>query len=237
MTIAASSRSLLRDCEIFANLRLKLNWIFHFVFWFKSHKTIPSLVSPSHLERNIVFKIFMMRMILKLSKHSTQQNIIFHKCVPSMGIFQSNCHIFTNVKRKWKSWQKEGHDHLTKNKTFQSNSFVVFWQKWYYIYWTMIEKWGRARLSRVWNVESSAQHHQSVIYQSAVGADEGNNRIMQWWLHLQTKVPKDYAKISQSRRKPQLGSWLHLLALSHVRHCEDTMLKLHVIFCKARLKL
>ena len=116
-----------------------------------------------------------------------------------MGFFQSNClncHIYTNVKSKWKSGQREGHGHLTKNKTFQSNSFVVFWQKWYYIYWTMIEKWGRARLSRVWNVESSAQHHQSVIYQSAVGADEGNNRIMQWWLHLQTKVPEDCAKIS-----------------------------------------
>ena len=70
------------------------------------------------------------------------------------------------------------------------------------------EQWGRARLSRVWNVESSAQHHQSVIYQSAVGADEGNNRIMQWWLHLQTKVPEDCAKTSQSRRRPQLASWL-----------------------------
>ena len=102
------------------------------------------------------------------------------------------------------------------HKTFKSNSFVVFWQKWYYIYWTMIEKWGRARLSRVWNVESSAQHHQSVISQSAVGADEGNNRIMQCWLELQTKIPEDYAKISQSRRRPLLGSWLKALTSTFI---------------------
>ena len=32
-----------------------------------------------------------------------------------------------------------------------------------------------------------------------------------WAAELQTKVPEDYAKISQSRRRPLLGSWLKAL--------------------------
>ena len=41
------------------------------------------------------------------------------------------------------------------------------------------------------------------------------------WIELQTKAPEDYVKISQSWRRPLLGSspgWKHLLVLSHLRH-------------------